>query len=97
MRKTAFKALTINSVLETAKTDDNDLSKHLQRMSLPITGWEQKGAPSIALDLKILKKTARIKKKNALKPIAVNTLLEDILININDLLELPIYKPPLDL
>ena len=64
---------------------------------MPVTKWEQKRSLSAALDFKILKKAARTKKKTALKPITVDPLLEDVLLDINDFSELSTYKPPLDL
>ena len=93
-QETALKLPTVGPVLEAIKID---IPEHLQRIKLPITGWEQKGAPSAVLDPKIPKKAARTKKKTALKPIAVGPLPEDVLLDTNDLPELPTYKPPLDL
>ena len=59
--------------------------------------WEQKGAPSTAKDLKIIKKTAHTAEKTALKPVATGPLLKTVKFDADHLLELPIYKPPLDL
>ena len=93
-QKTAPKPSVNSPILETIKINDNDIFKHLYRIELSVTRWEQKGAPSTALDFKILKKAARIKKKTALKPITVDPLLEDVLLNINDFFKLSIYIPP---
>jgi Transposase IS4 len=68
-----------------------------KRTSAPKTPWEQKGAPSAALDPKITKKTARTKQKTALKPIAVGPLPEALNLDETDLPELPMYSPPLSL
>ena len=68
-----------------------------ERTPVPKAIWEQKGAPSTALDPKITKKTARTSQKTALKPIAVGPLLEALELDEADLSELPTYNPPLDL
>jgi hypothetical protein len=59
--------------------------------------WEGKGAPSAASDPKIIKKTARIGQKTALKLIAISPLLEVSKLDENDLPELLIYEPLLNL
>jgi hypothetical protein len=68
-----------------------------KRTPVPKTIWEQKGAPSAASDPKITKNTTRTEQKTALKPIAISPLPEIPEINENDLPELPMYKPPLNL
>ena len=68
-----------------------------KRTPVPKTIWEQKGAPSIASNLKVIKKNARTEQKTALNPIAIDTFPTSIKLDENDLLELPIYKPPLSL
>jgi hypothetical protein len=61
------------------------------------TIWEQKGAPPAAKDPEITKNAARTVKKTALKPIATSSLPKTVKFDINNLPELPTYKPPLDL
>jgi Transposase IS4 len=68
-----------------------------RRTPVPTVKWEEKGAPSAALDPKIPKKAARTTQKTALKPIAVGPLPETIELDENDLPELPTYEPPLKL
>jgi hypothetical protein len=64
-------------------------SRRSQRTKAPRTIWEQKGAPSAALDPKITKKTARTEQKTALKPVAIGPLLETVELDEKDLPELP--------
>jgi hypothetical protein len=61
------------------------------------TIWEQKEAPPASKDTKITKNTARMAKKTALKPIATGPLSKTVKCDVNNLPELPTYKPPLDL
>jgi hypothetical protein len=68
-----------------------------KRSPVPRTIWEEKGAPSAASDPRITKKTARTEQKTALKPIIISPLPEIPKINEQDLPELPIYEPPLNL
>jgi hypothetical protein len=68
-----------------------------KRTPVPKTIWEQKDAPSTASDPKITKNTTRTEQKTALKPIAISPLPEIPKINENDLPELPMYKPSLNL
>jgi hypothetical protein len=68
-----------------------------KRTPKPKTIWEEKGAPSAASDPKITKKTARTAQETALKPIITGPLPEIIRLDENDLPELPMYKPPLNL
>jgi hypothetical protein len=72
-------------------------SRRSQRTKAPRTIWEQKGAPSAALDPKITKKTARTEQKTALKPVAIGPLPETVELDEKDLPELPTYKLPLNL
>jgi hypothetical protein len=67
------------------------------RVRRPRTIWEQKGAPSAAKNPKITRNTARIVEKTALKPIATGPILEAVRFDADNLPELPIYNPLLDL
>ena len=68
-----------------------------QRQPKPKTIWEEKGAPSAARDPKITKRTDRTEQKTALKPVAVGPLPKTLEIDVNQLPDLPVYKPPLEL
>jgi Transposase IS4 len=68
-----------------------------QRIPKPITIWEEKRAPSAALDPKITAQNARTKPETALKPIAVGPLPESTKLDYDRLPELPNYHPPLRL
>ena len=68
-----------------------------ERTRKPKTIWEQKGAPSIARDLKIMKKAARTVKKTALKAVIISTLFDDLGLNKQSLSELLDYVPPFKL
>jgi hypothetical protein len=61
------------------------------------TIWEQKGAPPVAKDPKITRKTARTVEKTALKPIATDPLSIAVGFNADHLPKLPTYKPLLNL
>jgi hypothetical protein len=69
----------------------------LKRTLVSKTIYEEKGAPSIASNPKITKKTTRIEYKTALKSIIISLLSEIPEINEQDLPELSTYKPPLNL
>jgi Transposase IS4 len=56
-----------------------------------------KRATPAAKDPKITKKAARTTKKTALKPVATGSLLKTVDFDADHLLELPTYKPPLNL
>jgi hypothetical protein len=64
---------------------------------VPKTIWEEKNAPSAALDPKITKQTARTEQKTALKPIAIGPFPETVELDEKDLPELSTYEPPLNL
>jgi hypothetical protein len=68
-----------------------------ERKAKPKTIWEEKGAPSGALDPKITKKNARTEPKTALKPIPIGRLPDAVELDEKSLPELPTYKPPLEL
>ena len=68
-----------------------------QRQPKPKTIWEEKGAPSAARDPKITKRTDRTEQKTALKPVAVGSLPKTLEIDVNQLPDLPTYKPSLEL
>jgi hypothetical protein len=69
----------------------------LKRTLVPKTIYEEKGAPSIASDPKITKKTIRTEQKTALKSIIISLFPEIPEINEQDLPKLPTYEPPLNL
>jgi hypothetical protein len=73
------------------------LPRKSQRNRKPRTVWEEKRAPSAASDLKITEKTARIKKKTALKLIITRPLPTTIDFDEAHLPELSIYKLSLKL
>lgn len=68
-----------------------------QRQPKPRTIWEERGAPSAARDPKITKRTDRTEQKTALKPVAIGSLPETLELDVNQLHDLPAYKPPLEL
>jgi Transposase IS4 len=68
-----------------------------QRAPKPITVWEEKEAPSAALDPKITAENARTKPETALKPVPVCQLPESAKLDHGHLPELPDYHPPLNL
>ena len=68
-----------------------------QRQPKPKTIWEEKGAPSAARDPKITKRTDRTEQKTALKPVTVGPLPKTLEIDVNQLSDLPVYKPSLEL
>ena len=68
-----------------------------QRQPKSKTIWEEKGVPSTVRDLKITKRTDRTEQKTTLKPITVGPLPKTFEIDVNQLLNLPTYKPPLEL
>jgi hypothetical protein len=68
-----------------------------QRIRKVTVVWEAKEAPSVALELKLISKTARNKLENALKPVAIEPLLESTKLDLNYLPELSIYTPSLEL
>ena len=68
-----------------------------QRQPKPKTIWEEKGAPSAARDLKITKRTDRTEQKTAFKPVVSGPLPETLEFDVNQLPDLPTYKPPLEL
>ena len=77
--------------------NENAPSNGEQDLRPPIATWEAKEAPSTASDPKITKETARILAKTALQPITIGPLLKAIEFSVEELPELPNYKPPLDL
>ena len=68
-----------------------------QRQPKPKTIWEEKGAPSAAKDPKINKRTDRTEQQTALKPVASGPLPKTLELDVNQLPDLPTYKPPLEL
>ena len=68
-----------------------------QRQPKPKTIWEEKGAPCAARDLKITKRTDRTEQKTALKPVASGSLPKALELDVNQLSDLPVYKPSLEL
>ncbi|KAF7506334.1 hypothetical protein GJ744_011907 [Endocarpon pusillum] len=68
-----------------------------QRQPKPRTIWEERGAPSASRDPKITKRTDRTEQQTALKPIAIGPLPKTLEIDVNQLPDLPAYKPPLEL
>ena len=68
-----------------------------KRTPVPRTIWEEKGAPSSASDPKITKKPVRTEQETAFKPITIDPLPETAELDEKDLLELPMYEPPLNL
>jgi Transposase IS4 len=73
------------------------LPRQSQRNRKPTVAWEAKEAPSAALGPKLTSKTARNKPETALKPVAVEPLPESTKLDSNQLPELPVYTPPLEL
>ena len=68
-----------------------------QRQPKPKTIWEEKGAPSAARDPKITKRTDRTEQKTALKPVVSGPLSETFEFDVNQLSNLSVYKPSLEL
>ena len=68
-----------------------------QRQPKPKTIWKEKGAPSVARDPKIIKRTDRTEQKTALKPVVVGSLPKTLEIDVNQLPNLSVYKPSLEL
>ena len=68
-----------------------------QRQSKPKTIWEEKGAPSVARDPKITKRTDRTEQKTALKSVVSGSLSKVLELDVNQLPDLPVYKPSLEL
>jgi hypothetical protein len=66
-----------------------------QRASKPTTIWEEKKAPSAALNPKITAQNARTKPETALKPIATGPLSDSMKFDHGHLRELPDYSLPL--
>ena len=75
----------------------NMILRRPKRRPVPKTIWEGKGAPSAASDPKIIQKTAWTVQKTALKSITVGPLSEIIELDENDLSELFMYNPSLNL
>jgi hypothetical protein len=46
-----------------------------QSVTLPAIRWEEKAAPSAAVDPKIIKKTVKIKQKTSFKSVTISTSL----------------------
>ena len=68
-----------------------------QRQSKPKTIWEEKGVPCAARDPKIIKRTDRTEQKTTLKPVASGSLPKVLELDVNQLSDLPVYKPSLEL
>ena len=68
-----------------------------QRTSKPVTIWKEKDVPSIVKDSKITKKNTHMKKKTALKLIAVGPLSNVIKLDEKRLPELSTYISPFEL
>jgi hypothetical protein len=58
VQKSALKLLTVSSLLKLTELDKNNSSEQSKRTALSKTGWEQKDAPSTALDPKVSEETA---------------------------------------
>jgi hypothetical protein len=68
-----------------------------QRTPKPLTKWEEKRAPSAALDPKLTAQTDRTNPQTALKPVPIGPLPESTKFDDGHLRELPDYHPPLNL
>ena len=68
-----------------------------QRQPKPKTIWEEKGAPSVARDSKITKKTDRTEQKTTLKSVVSESLPKILKLDVNQLLNLSTYKPSFEL
>ena len=68
-----------------------------QRQPKPKTIWEEKSVPCTAKDPKIIKRTDRTEQKTALKPVASGSLPKAFELDVNQLSDLPAYKPSLEL
>jgi hypothetical protein len=75
----------------------NMAPRRSQRAPKPITIWEEKQAPSAALDPKLTAQTARTNPETALEPVAVGPLPASTKLDHGHLPELPTYHPPLNL
>jgi hypothetical protein len=58
-----------------------------KRTSVPTTRWEEKAAPSAAVDPRITKKTVKTKQKTSFKSVTIGTLPKLIELDKNDLPE----------
>jgi hypothetical protein len=65
-----------------------------QRVPKPITIWEEKKAPSAALDPKITTATTRTRPETAFKPIPAEPLLKTSKLDHGHLPNLSYYLPP---
>jgi hypothetical protein len=83
--------LTANSIIF------NMSLRRSQRALKPITIWEEKKAPSSALDPKLTAQTARNNPKTALEPIAVGPLPDSTKLDYKHLPKLPNYNLPLNI
>jgi hypothetical protein len=70
------------------------LQRRLQRVPKLITIWEEKKAPSAALDPKITTVTTRTRPETALKPVPAEPLPKTSKLDHGHLPNLPHYLPP---
>ena len=68
-----------------------------QRQSKSKTIWKEKNVPSAVRDPKITKRTDRTEQKTAFKPIVSGSLSKTFEFDVNQLSNLPVYKPSLEL
>jgi hypothetical protein len=55
-----------------------------KRTPVPATRWEEKAAPSAAVDSKIIKKTVKTKQKTSFKSVTISTSLQLIKLDKNN-------------